>query len=159
MKFIRSLEMGLVALIFSCAGTKAFIVASTFDPQLAEKADKQFDRATFAKLQKMKVSVNWNVSPATAMTDLESEAKKADPSASGISFTIDLTQGDPRLAKEIPAKVQIVISDVDVWTVLQYFSQQTNLIPLIHKDHVILIPGRETRVSFPKDFHQPANVR
>ena len=100
----------------------------------------------------MKVSVNWNVSPATALTDLESEAKKADPSASGISFTIDLTQGDPRLAKEIPAKVQIVISDVDVWTVLQYFSQQTNLIPLIHKDHVILIPGRETRVSFPKDF-------
>jgi hypothetical protein len=159
MKLIRAFEIGMAVLIFSCTRTMAFIPAMTFDPELAEKADKQFDRTTFDKLRKLKVSVNWDVSPGLALKDLESKAQKADLPPSSIRFTIDLTQGDQKLVKEVPAKVQILISDVDVWTVLQYFSQQTNLIPLIHKDHVIMVPGKESRVSFPKDFHQPANVR
>jgi hypothetical protein len=158
MKFVRALEIGMIALLFSCTRTMAFIPALCFDPEMAAKADKQFDLATFSKLQKLEVSVKWDTSPASALLNLASETKKANP-ASDIRFTIDLTQGDQDLAKKVPAKVHILISDVDVWTVLQYFSQQTNLIPLIHKDHVIMIPGRETRVALPKDFQQPANVR
>jgi len=153
----------LIATVFFASSFEALaqIVdpALLFDPELAEKADKQFDRTTFDKLQKIKVSVDWDVSPITALKDLESKTKKADPSTSGIRFTIDLTQGDQKLAKEVPAKVQMLITDVDVWAVLQYFSQSTNLIPLIHKDQVIMIPGRETRLSMPKDWHEPANVR
>ena len=123
--------------------------ALLFDPTLAAKADPQFDSATYEKLKKLTIDVRWDKTDIqSALADLAAKSLKTDPDHVGVRFVLQLSGGDPEVAKKVPHDVQITLTNVPLFDVMQYFSQQTNLIPQIHKNCVIMVPGHETRYSF-----------
>jgi hypothetical protein len=119
-----------------------------FDPKLAAIADRDFDLATYEKLLETKVDVKWNgTNSSIALADLSAKSAFAASDHKKILFSISLSGADPLATAKVHGQVQIVIERASIWEVLQYFSGQTNLIPIIHRNSVTMVPGRETRLS------------
>lgn len=117
-----------------------------FDQVAAAKADPLFDYATFKKLMSFTVNVNWNsVDIQAALDQLSDKSKKADPAKIGIKFSLQVpTDSD---GKTYHREVSMTLTYVPIFDVVEYVSGQTKLIPLIHKNKVIMMPGIETRLK------------
>jgi hypothetical protein len=153
----RIIALFLVALFTISMRASAFLPAAVFDPVAAAKADPLFDEATYKKLTILSLSVNWDHADIQlALDDLSHKSVKADPAKIGITFSLQLQKNTDAIAYH--RQVHIIIKDTPIFSVLEYITEQTNLIPLIHKGAVIMVPGRETRLKM-SDQPPPSNVR
>jgi hypothetical protein len=118
--------------------------AAQFDPVAAAKADPLFDFTTFKKLMTLTVSVDWNSTDVKAALDkLSEESRRLDPENSGIKFSLNIPADFD--SKKYRRQVAMTLTKAPIFSVIEYISDQTNLIPLIHKNELIMVPGVETR--------------
>jgi len=125
----------LIALLLVWSPLAAFTPAAPwFTPPKAGE-DPSYDGTTREKLKTLKVSVQWdNVTLKSALEDLASQSKQADPAHEGIKFTSKLPLDTQ--------KVSLTLTDTTLDDVLGYLSAQANLRVRIHKGEVVVLPSK-----------------
>jgi hypothetical protein len=138
------IAFSLVLLVVAVIGARATTPALLFDPTAAAKADAAFDRATYDRLQVLTVTVNWKEADiGAALKEVSDQLVKSNQGHPAIRFAVKIRPGtDPN---SYHRHVSMVLTDVPVFVLIGYINNQTKMIPIIHKNEVVLSPGIETR--------------